>query len=100
MKIKQLTTKELLSVPCPTCGAANGKPCELHAGGQRNEPHTNRKFAAAEAVEMKRIYKANGRIVPVRFNHDDLQAMIAAAVVAKQTLSGWIRSTLNAALHG
>jgi hypothetical protein len=44
--------------------------------------------------------KAKGRIVPVRFNHDDLKAMIAASVIAKQTLSEWIRSTLNAALQG
>lgn len=44
--------------------------------------------------------RANGRIVPVRFNHHDLKVMIAASVIAKQTLSEWIRSTLNAALQG
>ena len=44
--------------------------------------------------------KAKGRIVPVRFNPDDLKVMIAAAVVAKQTLSDWIRSTLHAAVQG
>ena len=43
--------------------------------------------------------QAQGRIVPVRFNHDDLKVMIAAAIVAKQTLPEWIRSTLNAALQ-
>jgi hypothetical protein len=43
---------------------------------------------------------AKGRIVPVRFNREDLQVMIAAAVVAKQTLSDWIRSTLKAAVQG
>jgi hypothetical protein len=44
--------------------------------------------------------KAKGRIVPVRFNHDDLKMMIAASIIAKQSLSEWIRSTLNAALQG
>jgi predicted HicB family RNase H-like nuclease len=41
-----------------------------------------------------------GRIVPVRFAPDDLRAMEAKAKAAKQSLSEWIRSTLNAALNG
>jgi hypothetical protein len=55
MKIKQLTEKELFPVRCPTCGAAIGQPCKLHPDGQRSELHADRKFAAAEAVEMNRI---------------------------------------------
>ena len=43
--------------------------------------------------------QAKGRIVPVRFTADDLKAMAAAAKVSKQTLSEWIRSTLNAAIQ-
>jgi len=43
---------------------------------------------------------AKGRIVPVRLNLDDLKLMIAASVVAKQTLTEWIRSTLYAAVQG
>ena len=39
-----------------------------------------------------------GRIVPVRFNADDLKAIEAAAKGSKQSLSEWIRSTLNAAI--
>jgi hypothetical protein len=42
--------------------------------------------------------KARGRIVPVRFSPEDLELMIASAVVAKQTLSEWIRSAVNAAI--
>ena len=56
MKIKELTQKQLLSVRCPTCGAAVGQPCILHAGGQRSEPHPDRRYAAAEAVENNRIH--------------------------------------------
>jgi hypothetical protein len=41
-----------------------------------------------------------GRIVPVRFNGDDLKRITAAAKANKQTVSDWIRSTLNAALGG
>ena len=44
--------------------------------------------------------EAKGRIVPVRFTGDDLRAMEAKAKTAKQSLSEWIRSTLNAALNG
>jgi len=42
--------------------------------------------------------EAKGRIVPVRFNGDDLKAIMAAAKANKQSLSEWIRNTLNAAL--
>jgi hypothetical protein len=42
--------------------------------------------------------EAKGKIVPVRFNADDLKKVTAAAKASKQTLSEWIRSTLNANL--
>jgi hypothetical protein len=42
--------------------------------------------------------EAKGRIVPVRFNGDDLKQIAAAAKAKKQTVSDWIRSTLSAAL--
>jgi hypothetical protein len=38
------------------------------------------------------------RIVPVRFTGEALRVMEAKAKAAQQTLSEWIRSTLNAAL--
>jgi predicted HicB family RNase H-like nuclease len=44
--------------------------------------------------------EAMGRIVPVRFTADDLRAMEVEAKAAKQSLSEWIRSTLNATLNG
>ena len=43
--------------------------------------------------------EAKGRIVPVRFNAEDLRAITAAAKAKKQTVSEWIRSTLNAAIR-
>jgi hypothetical protein len=42
--------------------------------------------------------EAMGRIVPVRFNAEDLKAIESAAKAKKLTLSEWIRSTLNAAI--
>lgn len=42
--------------------------------------------------------EAKGRTVNVRLAPDDLKAMEAAARAAKQTISEWIRSTLNAAI--
>jgi hypothetical protein len=51
VKTKELTLKQILSVPCPTCGAAIEEACELHTGALRTEPHRNRKLSAAEAVE-------------------------------------------------
>ena len=53
MKKKELTPKQLSSVPCPTCGVSAGERCVLHSGALRSEPHVERKFAAAEAIEGK-----------------------------------------------
>jgi hypothetical protein len=43
--------------------------------------------------------EAKGRIVPVRFTADTLKAMERAAGKAKQSLSEWIRSTVDATLQ-
>jgi predicted HicB family RNase H-like nuclease len=40
---------------------------------------------------------AKAHIVPVRFNPEDLRRIAAAAKASNQTVSAWIRSTLNAA---
>jgi hypothetical protein len=53
VKTKELTPKQILSVPCPTCGAATEEVCELHTGAPRSEAHRDRKLSAAEAVETK-----------------------------------------------
>jgi hypothetical protein len=53
VKTKELTRKQILSVPCPTCGAATGEVCELHTGAPRTEPHRDRKLSAAEALETQ-----------------------------------------------
>jgi hypothetical protein len=53
VKTKELTPKQILSVPCTTCGAAIGEVCELHTGDPRTEPHRDRKLSAAEAVETE-----------------------------------------------
>jgi hypothetical protein len=53
VKTKELTLKQILFVPCPTCGAATKEVCELHSGAPRTEPHRDRKLSAAEAVEAK-----------------------------------------------
>ena len=53
VKTKELTLKQVFSVPCPTCGATTEEPCELHTGAPRTEPHRDRKLSAAEAVEAR-----------------------------------------------
>ena len=54
MRLRDLTHKQKTSVPCPMCGALVGRRCLLQAGGLRSEPHTERKFAAAESIEQKK----------------------------------------------
>lgn len=51
VKTKELTAKQISSVPCTTCGAAIGEACELHTGAPRTEPHRDRKLSAIEAAE-------------------------------------------------
>ena len=57
MRMVDLTSKQLVSVPCPTCGVAAGARCLLHSGAPRSEPHVDRKLSAAEAIEQKRIHR-------------------------------------------
>ena len=41
---------------------------------------------------------AKGRIVPIRFNPADLKRIESAAKSGRQTVSEWIRQTVNTAL--
>jgi hypothetical protein len=60
MRMGDLTPKQLLSVPCPTCGVAAGARCLLHSGAPRMEPHVDRKLSAADAIERKRSRREDG----------------------------------------
>jgi hypothetical protein len=42
--------------------------------------------------------EAKGKIVPIRFNAEDLKKVTAAAKANKQTVSEWVRATLYANL--
>ena len=44
--------------------------------------------------------EAMGKIVPIRFTPEDLKTITAAAKASDQSISQWIRSTLNAAIQG
>jgi predicted HicB family RNase H-like nuclease len=43
--------------------------------------------------------QAKGRIVPVRFNSEAIKAVETAAKAKGQTVSEWVRGTLEAAIH-
>lgn len=43
--------------------------------------------------------QAKGRIVPVRFTVEGIKAVEQAAKEKNQTVSEWVRSTLEAAIH-
>ncbi len=45
---KVLSPKQVLAVPCPTCGAKPGKKCELSAGQPRTDPHRDRRLIAKD----------------------------------------------------
>jgi hypothetical protein len=60
MKMRDMSPELFNSVPCPTCHVGPGKRCLLHSGGLRVEPHVDRKLAAMEAVELKRIHLVEG----------------------------------------
>ncbi len=54
MKLKELTPELVVSVPCPTCGAASERPCLLYSGDPHIDSHIERKFYAAEIIEIRR----------------------------------------------
>jgi hypothetical protein len=43
--------------------------------------------------------EAKGKIVPIRFNAEDIKRVAAAAKAEDQTVSEWVRSTLYAKLE-
>lgn len=43
--------------------------------------------------------QAKGKIVPVRFAPEEVERVYRAAESSRQTVSQWIRSTLNAAME-
>lgn len=49
---KKLSPKQLLTIRCPTCGAAPGEKCELSTGQPRTEPHRDRRLIAADRAAL------------------------------------------------
>ena len=43
--------------------------------------------------------EAKGKIVPIRFNPEDIKKVTSAAKASNQTVSEWVRSTLYAKLE-
>ena len=43
--------------------------------------------------------EAKGKIVPIRFNAEALKKVTAAARAKDQTVSEWVRSTINSSLE-
>jgi predicted HicB family RNase H-like nuclease len=59
-----------------------------------NQPKRSRKPGRPKLPKGQ----AKGKIVPVRFAPEDIRAVEAAAKANKQSVSEWIRTTLNAAI--
>ncbi len=59
----ELNAKQLLSVPCPTCGVDAGQRCVLHSGALRSEPHVDRRLSADESVETRHPLSQRSRRV-------------------------------------
>lgn len=92
-------------------GEGSGRREDRVLDHRRQRQSERQSFRSSEALsQQKKARKAGrpklpkgeakGRIVPVRFTVDALKAMTAAAKASKQTLSGWIRSTIHAAIQG
>jgi hypothetical protein len=63
VKTNALTPKQILAVPCPTCGAYANKPCELVAGQRRTQPHRARRWAASDQRNSVEMNQATARIM-------------------------------------
>ena len=59
MKRSELTNQQKLIVPCPICAAASGVHCQMYSGfDRRNEPHSERKYYAVDAIEHDYVFRA------------------------------------------
>lgn len=58
------TLKQILAVRCPTCGAAPGQRCELSTGQPRTEPHSDRRWIAADKINLP-MKKATLPVSPI-----------------------------------
>jgi hypothetical protein len=59
MKRSELTNQQKLLVPCPICAAASGVHCQMYSGfHRRNEPHSERKYYAVDAIEHDYVFRA------------------------------------------
>ena len=54
---RDLTPEQVLTVQCPTCGAAVGKRCEYGAGGFRSTPHRDRELDARDTASQSQLVK-------------------------------------------
>src|SRR5258707_5213627 len=50
---KELTSKDVLAIRCPTCGAPPGARCELGTRQPRTEPHRDPRFVLAEHLDSR-----------------------------------------------
>ncbi len=85
MKISELTRKQISSVRCPTCGVCTGKRCILVAGGPRNEPHSTRKFLAAEMAGKKQKKESHAALL-ARLRKENAKPHLTKSVREKATM--------------
>jgi len=88
--MEDLTPKQLLSVPCPTCGVDAGSRCLLRSGAPRAEPHVDRKLSAADVVDRKKERREHGR----RFSTSTPGTCLcapASAIQAQERLANKVR---------
>jgi hypothetical protein len=46
---EELSSKKILAVRCPTCGAASGEKCQLASGEPRTTSHRDRRVLAKDS---------------------------------------------------
>jgi hypothetical protein len=55
--MKKLSPKQVLTIRCPTCGAAPGEKCELATGQARTDPHRDRRVIAKDTGNQGHLQK-------------------------------------------
>ena len=69
---KELTPKQIFSVPCPTCGVQPREKCQLNTGQPRNNPHRDRRLFAADQLNSR--YNVHSQAQTSRHISDILSA--------------------------
>lgn len=91
-----MTRSTSLSIPCPSCEAAQGEPC-VTSGGKEAHPHVARKRTAAKVHRVLRSHRAGGYppVKMLRIPGDLAAQIVVSAAMAGMSQRAFVRAAIE-----